>query len=259
MKRIRKTEALQQLEAIIEHGQELLESDQDKEVGKAAIAEASIVKGYVEEMRGFSRPIFVWEDGKKNPIVRQDDDMLDRDELLDKINQEARTAASKKDGYAMGALTFITERVKALAYKEEGSLEPVLIDAVRIAAKVMQAAGLCRYENPIKRCGQGYPPTPETCERCIEAWLLTKACAGTKPAWEFTNGDAIRAMTDDELGAWLYRIISGQVTENWPKFCENRTECQQALEFGSVDDIKEEDCAACMTRWLGEVSDDGRV
>lgn len=256
MKRIRKAETLQLLESLIKDSQELIrDKNGDKEIGKAAIAEASIVKGYVEEMRGFSRPIFVWEDGRKDPIARQDDDVLDRDELLDKINQEARTAAGKKDGYAMAALTFIAEHVKALAYKEEGSWEPVLIDAVRIAARVMQAAGLCRHENPTKNCGRGYPQAPETCERCIEAWLLTKACAGTKPAWEFTNGDAIRAMTDDELGAWLYKIMD-QTTANWPKFCEDRPECQKAMETGDLDAIKEEDCAACMTRWLQQTAEE---
>ena len=41
--------------------------------------------------------------------------------------------------------------------------------AVKIAAVVMQAAGLCRYES--SHAGE----EKITCERCIRAWLLQKA------------------------------------------------------------------------------------
>lgn len=45
--------------------------------------------------------------------------------------------------------------------------------AVRIAAKIMQAAGLCRYESAAK-CRHVYI-TEKTCDKCIEAWLLSQA------------------------------------------------------------------------------------
>ncbi|MDO4564816.1 MAG: DUF551 domain-containing protein [Clostridia bacterium] len=45
--------------------------------------------------------------------------------------------------------------------------------AVKIAAKVMQAAGLCRYESAT-RCRRLYTDEA-TCSRCIGAWLISKA------------------------------------------------------------------------------------
>lgn len=45
--------------------------------------------------------------------------------------------------------------------------------AVKIAAKVMQAAGLCRYDSPLA-CHR-LTTDPATCDKCIEAWLLAKA------------------------------------------------------------------------------------
>ncbi len=45
--------------------------------------------------------------------------------------------------------------------------------AVNIAAKVMQAAGLCRYDTPLK-CRK-LCICPEVCESCIEKWLIDKA------------------------------------------------------------------------------------
>lgn len=45
--------------------------------------------------------------------------------------------------------------------------------AVKIAAKIMQAAGLCRYDD-VTKCHRLY--TDETtCDACIRRWLLTKA------------------------------------------------------------------------------------
>lgn len=45
--------------------------------------------------------------------------------------------------------------------------------ALTIAAKVMQAAGLCRYDSPDK-CRRVYVDEV-TCDKCIKAWLLSKA------------------------------------------------------------------------------------
>ena len=46
--------------------------------------------------------------------------------------------------------------------------------AVHIAAVVMQAAGLCRYEAPAQ-CRKVWPPDDDGCVRCIEKWLLSRA------------------------------------------------------------------------------------
>lgn len=45
--------------------------------------------------------------------------------------------------------------------------------AVRIAAVVMQAAGLCRYDR-VDKCRRIFPDE-EACVSCIERWLLSKA------------------------------------------------------------------------------------
>lgn len=45
--------------------------------------------------------------------------------------------------------------------------------AVKIAARVMQAAGLCRYDTTDK-CRRVYVDE-STCEACSERWLLAKA------------------------------------------------------------------------------------
>lgn len=45
---------------------------------------------------------------------------------------------------------------------------------LHIAAVIMQAAGLCRYDSPTQ-CRRFYPPTDGDCVDCIEKWLLAKA------------------------------------------------------------------------------------
>ena len=51
--------------------------------------------------------------------------------------------------------------------------ETVEARAVKIAARIMVAAGLCRYENDCE-CKRAYYGST-TCERCIRSWLTTKA------------------------------------------------------------------------------------
>lgn len=50
--------------------------------------------------------------------------------------------------------------------------------AVKIAEKIMVAAGLCRYETPMK-CGKAYV-CDSVCDKCIRSWLLSKARAELK-------------------------------------------------------------------------------
>ena len=45
--------------------------------------------------------------------------------------------------------------------------------ALEIAAVVMQAAGLCRYDS-VDKCRK-LSPNEDDCERCIKRWLLSKA------------------------------------------------------------------------------------
>ena len=59
--------------------------------------------------------------------------------------------------------------------QNERELDPTAItkQAVKIAAAVMQAAGICRYDSPDK-CRRVYT-SEKTCEKCIESWLMAKA------------------------------------------------------------------------------------
>lgn len=55
----------------------------------------------------------------------------------------------------------------------EPTYETINIRAVRIAAKIMQAGGLCRHDNPMK-CRRIHVDA-NICDKCIRAWLLAKA------------------------------------------------------------------------------------
>ena len=49
---------------------------------------------------------------------------------------------------------------------------------MKIAARILQADGLCRYDTPMK-CHRVYV-CESTCEKCIRSWLLSKARAELK-------------------------------------------------------------------------------
>lgn len=51
--------------------------------------------------------------------------------------------------------------------------ESELKEVLHIASVVMQAAGLCRYNDPAK-CRVVYPDEG-ACERCIERWLISRS------------------------------------------------------------------------------------
>lgn len=53
------------------------------------------------------------------------------------------------------------------------SKETVEARAVKIAARVMQAAGLCRYDS-VDKCRRIFVDE-KVCEGCIRGWLLSKA------------------------------------------------------------------------------------
>ncbi len=50
--------------------------------------------------------------------------------------------------------------------------------AVHIAAVILQAAGLCRYDN-VSKCRRVYV-TEDNCVDCMEKWLMAKAKAEIK-------------------------------------------------------------------------------
>ena len=52
-------------------------------------------------------------------------------------------------------------------------LETTEARAVKIAAKIMQTAGMCRHESPMQ-CRRVWTDD-KTCEKCIRAWLMAKA------------------------------------------------------------------------------------
>lgn len=54
--------------------------------------------------------------------------------------------------------------------------------AVKIAANIMRAAGLCRYESAAK-CRRIFVDE-KTCDECIRRWLLSKARRELKAAPE---------------------------------------------------------------------------
>ena len=56
--------------------------------------------------------------------------------------------------------------------------------AVKIAAKIMQADGLCRHDS-VEKCRRVYVDEA-TCERCIRAWLISKA--KKELGWEAAYG-----------------------------------------------------------------------
>lgn len=51
--------------------------------------------------------------------------------------------------------------------------ETVEARAVKIAARVMQADGLCRYDS-VEKCRRIFVDE-KVCEACIRGWLLSKA------------------------------------------------------------------------------------
>lgn len=52
--------------------------------------------------------------------------------------------------------------------------ETVEARAVKIAAKIMQADGLCRYDD-VDKCRRVYATKGKPASGCIHSWLLTKA------------------------------------------------------------------------------------
>lgn len=75
------------------------------------------------------------------------------------------------DGKGSQGQNVISRKKYTTPYAEN---QQVLRRAVKIAARVLNAAGLCRYEDAAK-CRRVWPPDEKTCDKCIERWLLAKA------------------------------------------------------------------------------------
>lgn len=71
------------------------------------------------------------------------------------------------------------------------SKETVEARAVKIAARVMQAAGLCRYDS-VEKCRRIFADE-KVCEECIRRWLMGKAKKELKERGENGTGN----MPDD--------------------------------------------------------------
>lgn len=72
-----------------------------------------------------------------------------------------------------------------------------------------------------------------------------------------SNGDRLRAMTDEELAQDLMDMISGGAGF----CCKNLPECKAARDQNADWLIPEENCVVCMADWLKspwEVADDGQ-
>ena len=67
------------------------------------------------------------------------------------------------------------------------------------------------------------------------------------------NGDIIRRMTDEELGAFLIRITDYDANLG---YCKNTEECEKLLD--TEEGIPAEKCAQCMLDWLRQPSWEGR-
>jgi hypothetical protein len=64
-----------------------------------------------------------------------------------------------------------------------------------------------------------------------------------------TNGDRIRAMSDEELAKYLMQANDCGLSI---PFCQNKKECDGLLDNGIIPD---EMCMACMMAWLQKEAD----
>lgn len=72
-----------------------------------------------------------------------------------------------------GAMLGVKPTEFEIVRAEEKMKETIEARAVKVAAKVMQAAGLCRCDTPMN-CPRLHTD-PKTCDDCIRRWLLIKA------------------------------------------------------------------------------------
>ena len=77
---------------------------------------------------------------------------------------------------------------------------------------------------------------PEACETCAGGTTLDD-----NTLIPMTNGDCIRAMTDEELAAYMVNDPTGV-------FCDDHTKCHGRYEAGKA--IQEDICAKCALEWL---------
>lgn len=59
-----------------------------------------------------------------------------------------------------------------------------------------------------------------------------------------TNGDRIRAMTDEELA----KVMVATYVDEQIHYCQNKQECIDAMDRGDVD--FDEKCIGCFVEWL---------
>lgn len=77
-------------------------------------------------------------------------------------------------------------------------------------------------------------------------------CNREMPGRHPTNAQKVRAMSDEELAAYLREI------ENLDRddYCKNLPECEKLLD--TPDGIPEENCRRCLLDWLRQPMKEGR-
>lgn len=67
-----------------------------------------------------------------------------------------------------------------------------------------------------------------------------------------TNGDRLRAMSDEELASFLYGLID---LDSKIHYCKNKPECDDLLD--TEDGIPVEMCTGCLCEWLRQPAEEG--
>ena len=86
-----------------------------------------------------------------------------------------RTSGNRKESASISAVKHSSRSGKSQAVVNSvlGNLN-LYMKALHIAAVIMQADGLCRYDTADK-CPKVWPPDEAACVKCIKNWLLARA------------------------------------------------------------------------------------
>lgn len=94
----------------------------------------------------------------------------------------------------------------------------------------------------------------DMCGRCVRAH--TPDVYKEPSQWRRkpqTNGDRIRAMTDEMLADLIFKY---NIDDHIP-FCKERLECVQAIESENFDPYGSE-CRKCLMQWLKQPAEDNK-
>jgi hypothetical protein len=94
-------------------------------------------------------------------------DGIDKEESINSVCEQNSATRDKCQGGPRSGKTAATIQILTENFN-------IARRAVHIAAVIMNADGLCRYDS-VEKCRKVWPPDNKTCEKCIEKWLLAKA------------------------------------------------------------------------------------